>query len=433
MAIDWKNLSDEQILVADKIIAEAKRQNVDPQLALSIGYIESSFNPNPPRAKDPKTGKVTSAVGPMQLTVGAAKDTDVEDRHNVDENIRGGVTYIKQGLDKYKDPFLAALRYKEGDEVAQSYVDTKDPSVIPDAGIQYWDSLSKHYQPTEQKEVAPTIRPPVELPEAETQPAPSMMGDLARGAWEAVSQNPEATLSFGVAPLSGYAQWKMNKELADKIKTQAVKEAQVLKEAPGDVWSRKVVGSMGPGGEGVTEAARNYQTAKKLPSNLTVTREGIVLDKLTQGRLEAEEAERLKQETERLKQIESEKIARANRFAPRARGFLEKTGKWLSKSPLANVGAGFGAGIQAEALRERLQAGDVPGSIVSGLGTTFNTLAMLPAVANPYALGAKGLGTIGSMGMIPVEIAYEKYRQSHPLKKKQAEVEVGQPTIIQKP
>lgn len=409
MAIDWKNLSDEQILVADKIIAEAKRQNVDPQLALSIGYIESSFNPNPPRAKDPKTGKVTSAVGPMQLTVGAAKDTDVEDRHNVDENIRGGVTYIKQGLDKYKDPFLAALRYKEGDEVAQSYVDTKDPSVIPDAGIQYWDSLSKHYQPTEQKEVAPTIRPPVELPEAETQPAPSMMGDLARGAWEAISQNPEATLSFGVAPLSGYAQWKMNKELADKIKTQSAKEAS------GDVWSRKVVGGMGPGGEGVTEAARNYQIQKGLTGGETVTRSGIVLPAGAKEKLEAEEA------------------TKAGRFVPRARGFLEKTGKWLSKSPLANVGAGFGAGIQAEALRERLQAGDVPGSIVSGLGTTFNTLAMLPAVANPYALGAKGLGTIGSMGMIPVEIAYEKYRQAHPLKKKQAEVEVGQPTIIQKP
>ena len=108
MAINWKNLSDEQIKVADKIIAEANRQGVDPQLALSIGWIESNFNPNPSRAKDPETGKVTSATGPMQLTVGAAKDTDVEDRHNVDENIRGGVTYIKQGLDKYKDPYLAA-------------------------------------------------------------------------------------------------------------------------------------------------------------------------------------------------------------------------------------------------------------------------------------------------------------------------------------
>jgi hypothetical protein len=131
--------------------------------------------------------------------------------------------------------------------------------------------------------------------------------------------------------------------------------------------------------------------------------------------------------------LEAEEAAKAKQFVPRARGVLEKTGKWLSKSPLANVGAGLGAGIQAEALRERLREGDVPGAVVSGLGTAFNTMAMIPATANPYLLGAKGLGTIGSLGMIPIEIFYEKYRKANPLKKKQAEVEVGNPTIIQKP
>lgn len=406
MAIDWKNLSDEQILVADKIIAEAKRQNVDPQLALSIGYIESNFNPNPPRAKDPKTGKVTSAVGPMQLTIGAAKDTDVEDRHDVDENIRGGVTYIKQGLDKYKDPYIAALRYKEGDDVVQSYLKTKDASVIPDTGIQYWDSLSQHYQPSEEKKEAVSIRPPVDLPAVEGAPAPSMMGDLARGAWEAVSQNPEATLSFGVAPLAGYAQWKLNKELADRIKAGATKET------PGAAYARKVLPTGTVAGESMLDSVKNYKTQQLLGPGETLSETGrVALPVGVKEKLEAEE------------------LAKSKQIVPRVRGALEKTGKWLSKFPLANVGAGFGAGMQAEALRERLREGDVPGSIVSGLGTTFNTLAMLPAVANPYLLGAKGLGTIGSVGMIPVEIAYEKYRQAHPLKRKQAEVEVGQPTI----
>jgi hypothetical protein len=411
MAINWKSLSDEQIEVADKIIAEANRQGVDPQLALSIGWIESNFNPNPPRAKDPTTGKVTSATGPMQLTVAAAKDTDVEDRHNVDENIRGGVTYIKQGLDKYKDPYLAALRYKEGDEVVGAYLESKDASVIPTAGIQYWDSLSQHYTATPQEETS-TIRPKPDLPSQEedavNKPS-SLVGGIASDLYQTAVDNPEASLAFVAGPASGYAQYKFNKELADKVKANAAREAS------GDVWSRKVVGGMGPGGEGVTEAARNYQIQKGLTGGETVTRSGIVLPSGTKEKLEAEEA------------------SKAKRFVPRASGALEKTGRLFAKSPLVNVVSGIGAGAQAEQFRKRMREGDVPGAVVSGLGTALNTLSMIPATANPYLLGAKGLGTIGSLGMIPVEFAYEKYRQANPLKKKQAEVEVGNPTIIQKP
>jgi hypothetical protein len=399
MAINWKSLSDEQIEVADKIIAEANRQGVDPQLALSIGWIESNFNPNPARAKDPTTGKVTSATGPMQLTVAAAKDTDVEDRHNVDENIRGGVTYIKQGLDKYKDPYLAALRYKEGDEVVGAYLESKDASVIPTAGIQYWDSLSQHYTATPQEETS-TIRPKPDLPSQEedavNKPS-SLVGGIASDLYQTAVDNPEASLAFVAGPASGYAQYKFNKELADKVKANAAREAS------GDVWSRKVVGGMGPGGEGVTEAARNYQIQKGLTGGETVTRSGIVLPSGTKEKLEAEEA------------------SKAKRFVPRASGALEKTGRLFAKSPLVNVVSGIGAGAQAEQFRKRMREGDVPGAVVSGLGTALNTLSMIPATANPYALGAKGLGTIGSLAMIPVEFAYEKYRQANPIKKKQVE------------
>jgi hypothetical protein len=418
MAINWKNLSDEQIEVADKIIAEANRQGVDPQLALSIGWIESNFNPKPPRAKDPETGKVTSATGPMQLTVAAAKDTDVEDRHNVDENIRGGVTYIKQGLDKYKDPYLAALRYKEGDEVVGNYLQSKDASVIPTAGIQYWDMLSQHYVATPTEETAET-RPKLDLPSQEEDimsSAPSsLVGGIASDLYQSAIDNPEAALAFGAGPIAGYAQYKFNKELADRVKANATREAtNIPTESSGDKWSRKVVGSQGPGGASVTEAASNYQTAKKLPSNLTLTKEGIVLDRLSKDRIDAENLAKAKQ-------LEVEEAAKAKRFVPRARGALEKTGRLFAKNPLVNVASGFGAGAQAGELRERMREGDVPGSVISGLGTAFNTLSMIPTTANPYLLGAKGLGTIGSLGMIPVEFAYEKYRQANPIKKKQVE------------
>ena len=401
MAINWKNLSDEQIKVADKIIAEANRQGVDPQLALSIGWIESNFNPNPPRAKDPTTGKVTSASGPMQLTVAAAKDTDVEDRHNVDENIRGGVTYIKQGLDKYKDPYLAALRYKEGDEVVGNYLQSKDASVIPTAGIQYWDMLSQHYVATPTEETAET-RPRLDLPSQEEDimsSAPSsLVGGIASDLYQTAVNNPEASLAFVAGPASGYAQYKFNKELADRVKAGATKEAS------GASYARKVLPTGTVAGESMLDSVKNYKLQQQLGEGETLSKTGrVALPVGVKEKLEAEEA------------------AKAKRFAPRARGVLEKTGRLFAKSPLVNVASGFGAGAQAGELRERMREGDVPGAVISGLGTAFNTLSMIPATANPYLLGAKGLGTIGSLSMIPVDIAYEKYRQANPIKKKQVE------------
>ena len=401
MAINWKSLSDEQIEVADKIIAEANRQGVDPQLALSIGWIESNFNPNPPRAKDPETGKVTSATGPMQLTVAAAKDTDVEDRHNVDENIRGGVTYIKQGLDKYKDPYLAALRYKEGDEVVGNYLQSKDASVIPTAGIQYWDMLSQHYVATPTEETAET-RPRLDLPSQEEDimsSAPSsLVGGIASDLYQTAVNNPEASLAFVAGPASGYAQYKFNKELADRVKAGATKEAS------GASYARKVLPTGTVAGESMLDSVKNYKLQQQLGEGETLSKTGrVALPVGVKEKLEAEEA------------------AKAKRFAPRARGVLEKTGRLFAKSPLVNVASGFGAGAQAGELRERMREGDVPGSVISGLGTAFNTLSMIPTTANPYLLGAKGLGTIGSLGMIPVEFAYEKYRQANPIKKKQVE------------
>lgn len=401
MAINWKNLSDEQIKVADKIIAEANRQGVDPQLALSIGWIESNFNPNPPRAKDPETGKVTSATGPMQLTVAAAKDTDVEDRHNVDENIRGGVTYIKQGLDKYKDPYLAALRYKEGDEVVSNYLQSKDASAIPTTGIQYWDMLSQHYVATPTEE-AVEIRPKLDLPSQEEDimsSAPSsLVGGIASDLYQSAINNPEASLAFGAGPIAGYAQYKFNKELADRVKAGATKEAS------GASYARKVLPTGTVAGESMLDSVKNYRLQQQLGEGETLSKTGrVALPVGVKEKLEAEEA------------------SKAKRFVPRARGALEKTGRLFAKSPLVNVASGFGAGAQAGELRERMREGDVPGSVISGLGTAFNTLSMIPTTANPYLLGAKGLGTIGSLGMIPVEFAYEKYRQANPIKKKQVE------------
>lgn len=414
MAIDWKSLSDEQILIADKIVAEAERQGVDPQLALSIGYMESSFNSNPPRAKDPKTGKVTSATGPMQLTVGAAKDTDVEDRHNVDENIRGGVTYIKQGLDKYKDPYLAALRYKEGDNVVQSYLESNDASVIPDTGIEYWDRLSTHYTPPATKGVPVAGK---EDEEDYTTTIPSKEKSTTEDETILQKAGPGAV----VGSSAGFAQYRFNKEFEDKMnkareaemKAKASQVAPIEEEFTGDKWSRKVVGSQGPGGESVTEAAKNYQIQKGLTGGEKVTRSGIVLPVGAQEEIKKQETEqqKLQQENELAKQQEEAKLK--NRIG---RGALNLA-KALRYSPVTNVTGGLGASINIKEAMQRYKEGDPLGAGISGLNALFNTGSLIPLSPNVYADIIKGGSLVGSAVMTPLDIAYRRYRASHPIKK----------------
>lgn len=415
MGIDWKSLSDEQILIADKIVAEAERQGVDPQLALSIGYMESSFNSNPPRAKDPKTGKVTSATGPMQLTVDAAKDTDVEDRHNVDENIRGGVTYIKQGLDKYKDPYLAALRYKEGDNVVQSYLESNDASVIPDTGIEYWDRLSTHYTPPATKGVPVAGK---EDEEDYTTTIPSKEKSTTEDETILQKAGPGAV----VGSSAGFAQYRFNKEFEDKMNkareaemkakasTVPTTEEPQLKINPltGKTYGgdRYAQGVGGPGGETMDEALLNREIQKKTLPGEKVTRTSIILPVGAQQEIK-------KQETEQQKLQQEEDAKLKNRIG---RGALNLA-KALRYSPVTNVAGGLGASINIKEAMQRYKEGDPLGAGISGLNALFNTGSLIPLSPNVYADIIKGGSLVGSAVMTPLDIAYRRYRASHPIKK----------------
>lgn len=92
--------------IQSKITAAAQKYGVDPQLALGVGRQESSFNPN---IADSSAG----AIGPMQLMPGTASVLGVDPR-NVDQNIDGGVRYLKQQLDTFGHPQLALAAYNAG-------------------------------------------------------------------------------------------------------------------------------------------------------------------------------------------------------------------------------------------------------------------------------------------------------------------------------
>lgn len=90
------------------LIAEAQAQGVDPNLALGILNAETGGHVDPANAVS-KAG----AIGPMQLMPGTAKDLGVNP-YDPTQNIRGGVTYLKQMLTQFGDPQLAVAAYNAG-------------------------------------------------------------------------------------------------------------------------------------------------------------------------------------------------------------------------------------------------------------------------------------------------------------------------------
>lgn len=92
----------------DVVIREAERIGLDPKIAVHALYKETGNLKNPETVRS-KAG----AIGVMQLMPRTAKELGV-DPFNPEENIRGGVMYLKQMYDKYQDPTLALAAYNAG-------------------------------------------------------------------------------------------------------------------------------------------------------------------------------------------------------------------------------------------------------------------------------------------------------------------------------
>ncbi|KAB1083927.1 transglycosylase SLT domain-containing protein [Neorhizobium galegae] len=92
--------------VARIVADEAIRQEVDPNFALAIAEQESGFHQSAHSA--------AGAIGLMQLMPGTAAELGV-DPHDICDNIRGGVKYIKQLYGKYGNrPDFIAAGYNAG-------------------------------------------------------------------------------------------------------------------------------------------------------------------------------------------------------------------------------------------------------------------------------------------------------------------------------
>lgn len=124
---------DSQDGINSLVAEEAKRQGVPVDLALALVKQESGGKQS---AVSPK-----GAIGAMQLMPGTAKELGVDPADPV-QNVRGGVTYLKQQLDRFGTPELALAAYNAGPGAVAKhggvppYAETRDYVSKVSAGAQ---------------------------------------------------------------------------------------------------------------------------------------------------------------------------------------------------------------------------------------------------------------------------------------------------------
>jgi len=113
--------SDDYVGQYDELIQRhAAANGVRTDLVRAVIQVESGYNP---RARSPK-----GAMGLMQLMPGTALDVGVINAYDPEDNIRGGVRYLRTLLDRYgDDETLALAAYNAGPEAVEKYGNAVPP------------------------------------------------------------------------------------------------------------------------------------------------------------------------------------------------------------------------------------------------------------------------------------------------------------------
>jgi len=107
-------LTPQQQKVADAVVRAAPRYGIEPRLALAVVAVESNFVPTARSVKD--------ARGLMQLIPETAERFNVRNPFNVEDNVRGGLTYLRWLLAYYRGQVaLAAAAYNSGEATVDRY------------------------------------------------------------------------------------------------------------------------------------------------------------------------------------------------------------------------------------------------------------------------------------------------------------------------
>lgn len=411
--MDLSKFSDEQLQIASKIITTAKAEGVDPNLALALAFAENRFRAEGKSAK--------GAIGPMQLMPATAEALGV-DPYNVEENILGGVRYIKQlsGMSQIgANPINIAVAYNAGPN--SKFFETGDPRDIPDETIQYVNSantvsggLIAPAAPAGEAPATESLPPESEeLPApATTQPTGFSVGqDLMAGATGA-----------GIGAAAGTAQ-KVGRgvsalgETVRDIRQAATTAANAAAGAPGPRPSnlpppggpvvRTPVGGQATANYakqfGLTDfdAARALDMSKSPGGAWDVARQVREAEsKIGPGwRMTPERADLLLPDTVGSGPRGQARAPIPPVPEPPGPGPLQRMAGAAARSPvMTGALGGFGAGAGMAEATERYRRDDIPGAVTSGVGALGSLLSMYPPTA-PVGIPMSVAGPLATMGV----------------------------------
>lgn len=102
------------------IVEQARLNGVRPALVRAVVQVESAFDPNARSRK--------GALGLMQLMPATARQFGVTNPFNPNENVRAGVAYLRQLLDRYgNNEELALAAYNAGPGAVAKYGEVVPP------------------------------------------------------------------------------------------------------------------------------------------------------------------------------------------------------------------------------------------------------------------------------------------------------------------
>lgn len=96
------------------IVRQCGERNMDPRLVRAVIQVESGYNH---RARSNK-----GAIGLMQLMPETAMELAVSDPYDVEQNIRGGITYLRRMIDAFPSSLeMAVAAYNAGPEAVERH------------------------------------------------------------------------------------------------------------------------------------------------------------------------------------------------------------------------------------------------------------------------------------------------------------------------
>ena len=413
--MDLSKLDDDQIQVALKVIASAKKYGINPDFVLPMVNVESGFRP-----------QATSgmAVGPMQLTQATAKDLGV-DPTNVDQNIDGGMRFLKSLIENKKlkgDPHYIFAAYNAGPNA--KFFETGDFKDLPDETVNHVVRVMRSYG----DKVPEITIEKSEEPKRETAPASveeQYSGEpvATEPSMEEQGRSPKELGAVGAALGAGAGSVYTAKaplfRMAQRVgllpggKPISPSEAADLVErtmsgAPeaarpthgGEKWQKALTGVSTPGAQmdkASLDLAKGMQQAVGIGgapgfTGGTISPGGVILSPQDAAAVKARQemaAAQIAQREARLQQT-MQRAAQPDTVRNLAQTVMRS-------APVRGALAGLGTGYNLQDAYQKFDQGDMLGGAAAAGGAGASALTLVPKLARAMGPAAIGLTTGSQM------------------------------------